>query len=185
MQSGLFPEFVLAFMPVPPYIDLRIELNNLRRLRPHGASLGCIKPQTIDVAASLKAEKKVMKQVIIFFLMLLLLSCSQGIFSFSESTDRYYESATGHLFSGNKLWLNLDSTYRLIIHGPSTFKSIGTWTYNKSNREILLTPGQSDLTNEEYIDTMWINVEVIKMKVVNDHKLLYDGIIYILRKELH
>ena len=113
--------------------------------------------------------------------LVILFSCSRRPVDGYSLAGKYYESLRGPLFGGNKLWLNKDSTFRLVKSGRAYFLSEGKWTYNDSKNEIKLTAGQSTIKYRTAIDTLWLDLNGKVVKVRNKKQLFFDEAVYYLK----
>lgn len=108
------------------------------------------------------------------------ISCSPKILQQSSFEKKCYQSERGHLFTGNKICFNSDSSFQFVGNGPSTFISNGNWKYSILSNEIELTStAPSNVKNfKDRVDTMWVNLTGKKVKVKNSSQIVFEEIIY-------
>ena len=121
-----------------------------------------------------------MKPIINILFTVVFLSCTNKLILPSFFEGQCYESAKGHLFTGNRICFYADQKYKYIGHGPSVFVSEGNWKYEKSKNEIELTsiaPINKDALKNT-VDTMWLDLTGKKIKVKNHNQFFFEEILY-------
>lgn len=127
-----------------------------------------------------RKEIKLMKKrfiVIIFFIC----ACTQKIHQ-TESfiAGKTYKSYDGHLFRGNTLTFNNDSTFIYLGYGPSVFVSNGSWSYNNKSQILTLNSKKIEqkYVNQTSIDTLWKYFNQAEIIFKSRKKIMLDSVDY-------
>ncbi|MDI9364464.1 MAG: hypothetical protein QM541_05905 [Flavobacterium sp.] len=124
-------------------------------------------------------QGKMKTLTLVIFFIIGVISCNPKILQQSFE-KKCYQSERGHLFTGNKICFNSDSSFQYVGNGPSTFISNGKWKYNSFNKEIELTSITSNNPNnfKNRVDTMWVNLTGKKINVKSSSQIVFEEIIY-------
>ncbi len=124
-----------------------------------------------------------MKAIIAISFLVVLVACTPKM-SQQTFAGKKFESPRGHIYGGNKLYFDTDSTFRYAGYGPAVFVSAGYWKYDAAKHEIVLVSDAKLIKplSREKFDSMWVDLRGKVISVRSANKILFEDIVYTLRQ---
>lgn len=124
-----------------------------------------------------------MRAIIAIIFSIILVACAPKMVQ-QTFAGKKFESPRGHIYGGNKLYFDTDSTFRYAGYGPAVFVSAGYWRYDATKHEIVLVSDAKliNLLPREKFDSMWVDLRGKIINVKSANKILFEEIVYTLKQ---